>query len=76
MERERFSYRRTTTKKKKNLSSGDTISAITKFFLDTRLFQKSVPHTLPIHVFNRDQVPMALADSHAKTIDDKNRDVI
>ena len=76
MARERFSYRRTTTKKRKNLASNETISAITEFFLDTRLFQRSAPQILPVHVFNRDQVPMALAGSYCKTIDDRNREVI
>ena len=43
MERERFSYRRTTTKKKKNLSAEDSLAAISKFLLDTRVFQLGVP---------------------------------
>ena len=73
---ERFAYRRTTTKKRKNLSSEETISSITDFFLDTRLFQRSAPQILPVHVFNRDQVPIALAGSYSKTIDDKNKEVI
>ena len=76
MEREGFSYRRTTTKKKKNLSSEETISIIKKFFLDTRVFQLSVPSILPFSVFNRDQVPMALADSYSTTIDERNKDII
>ena len=76
MARERFAYRRTTTKKRKNLSSEETISSIADFFLDTRLFQRSAPQILPVHVFNRDQVPIALAGSYSKTIDDKNKEVI
>ena len=76
MQREGFSHRRTTTKKKKNLSHKETISAISKFLLDTRVFQLSVPGINETQVFNRDQVPMALADSHSSTIDDKNKDVI
>ena len=76
MEREGFSYRRTTTKKKKNLSSDDSIAAITKFYLDTRAFQRTDPGIAWERVFNRDQVPMALADSYSSTIDEKNRDVI
>ena len=76
MERERFSHRRTTTKKKKNLSSEETLSALTKFFLDTRIFQRARPDLKPIHVYNRDQVPMSLADSYATTIEEKNKAVI
>ena len=76
MEREGFSYRRTTTKKKKNLSSDDSIAAITKFYLDTRAFQRTDPGITWERVFNRDQVPMALADSYSSTIDEKNKDVI
>ena len=76
MAREGFSHRRTTTKKKKNLSSAETITAITKFFLDTRVFQQSVPDIAPTNVYNCDQVHMALADSYSTTIDDKNKDVI
>ena len=74
--REGFSYRRTTTKKKKNLSAADSIKAITNFFLGTRLFQEDVTNITPLSVFNRDQIPMALAPSYSTTIDDKNRDVI
>ena len=76
MARERFTYRRTTTKKRKNLNADETFSAITEFFLDTRLFQRSAPQIQPVHVFNRDQVPMALAASYSTTIDVKNREVI
>ena len=76
MAREGFSHRRTTTKKKKNLSSAETITAITKFFLDTRVFQQTILDIAPTNVYNRDQVPMALADSYSTTIDDKNKDVI
>ena len=76
MEREGFLHRRTTTKKMKNLSSAETVSVWSNFFLDTRVFQLSVPEVQPIHVYNRDQVPMALADSYSKTIDDKNKAVI
>ena len=76
MERERFSFRRTTTKKKKNLSSEESIAAITKFFLDTRVLQLTHPEVHPRNVYNRDQVPMALAGSYSTTIDDRNRDVI
>ena len=76
MEREGFSHRRTTTKKKKNLSDRETTSTISKFFLDTRVFQTSVPGITEKQVFNRDQVPMALAESYASTIDDKNKEVI
>ena len=76
MEREGFSYRWTTTKKRKIFAASDTIEAITKFFLDTRVFQLSVPGLSSKQVFNRDQVPMALADSYSTTKDDKNKDVI
>ena len=76
MQRESFSHRRTTTKKKKNLSHKETILAISKFLLGTRVFQLSVPGINETQVFNRDQVPMALADSHSSTIDDKNKDII
>ena len=76
MEREGFSHRRTTTKKKKNLSSEDTVAAITKFFLDTRVLQSQLPDLNQERVFNRDQVPMALASSYSTTIDEKNKEVI
>ena len=76
MEREGFSYRRTTTKKRKNLSASDSIEAITQFLLDTRVFQLTAPKISPKQVFNRDQVPMALADSYSQTIDEKNKEVI
>ena len=73
MEREGFSYRRTTTKKRKNLAASDTFETITKFFLDTRVFQLSVPELSSKQAFNREQVPMALADSYSTTIDSKSR---
>ena len=76
MEREGFSHRRTTTKTKKNLSAKDSIAVLTEFFLDTRLFQRQFPNITPLKVFNRDQVPIALAASYASTIDDTNKDVI
>ena len=76
MERQGFSHRRSTTKKKKNLSAGESIEAITKFYLDTRVFQQTVPSLPETRVFNRDQVPMALARSYASTIDEKNKAVI
>ena len=76
MSRERFAYRKTTTKKKKNLSAEETITEIIKFLLDTRVFQLSASNIKPVSVFNRDQVPMALAASYSTTIDDKNMDVI
>lgn len=76
MKREGFSYRRTTTKKKKNLSSKDSILAITDFFLTTRIFQNQFPGISQELVFNRDQVPIALAPSYSSTIDEKNNDVI
>ena len=76
MEREGFSHRRTTTKKRKNLSSKEVVSVLTEFFLETRLFQLSVPNVQPSNVYNRDQVPMALADAYSKTIDEKNKAVI
>ena len=76
MAREGFSHRRTTTKKKKNLSDCESLAAITKFHLDTRVFQLTVPDIPETQVFNRDQIPMALADSYASTIDEKNKDVI
>ena len=76
MERYGFSYRRTTTKKKKNLSAEDSVAAITKFFLDTRVFQQTLPEIPCTRVFNRDEVPIALASSYARTIDDKNKEVI
>ena len=76
MEREGFSHRRTTTKKRKNLSSEDTVGALTKFQLDTRVFQLTATSVKPTNVFNRDQVPMALADSYSTTIDEKNKSVI
>ena len=76
MERQGFSHRRTTTKKKKNLSASESIEAITKFYLDTRVFQQTVPSLPETRVFNRDQVPMALASSYSSTIDEKNKAVI
>lgn len=76
MQRQGFSHRRTTTKKKKNLSAEESVQAITKFFLDTRVFQRSLPDVQETHVYNRDQVPMALASSYSSTIDEKNKDVI
>ena len=76
MERHRFSHRRTTTRKKKNLSNEEATAAITKFFLETRLYQLSVPNIQYTQVYNRDQVPMALASSYSTTIDDKKKDVI
>ena len=76
MQREGFSHRRTTTKKKKNMSSKETVASITRFFLDTRVFHLRHPEIMPCHVYNRDQVPMALASSYATTIDDTNKDVI
>ena len=74
MERETFSHRRTTTKKQKNLSASESILAITKFFLDTRVYQLTVPDLPLTRAYNRDQVPMA--SQYASTIDDKNKDVI
>ena len=76
MKREGFSHRRTTTKKKKNLSASEVIAAVTKFQLDTRVFQLSHPVVSETQVFNRDQVPMALASSYATTLDEKNKSVI
>ena len=76
MQREGFSYRRTTTKKRKNLSASESIKAISQFLLDTRVFQLTALEISPMQVFNRDQVPMALADSYSKTIDEKNKEVI
>ena len=76
MARHRFSHRRTTTKKKKNLSAADSRAAVTKFFLDTKVFQLDHPGIEETGVFNRDQVPIALASSYSKTIDDTNNDVI
>ena len=76
MQRERFSHLQTTTKKRKNLSSEESIAAISKFQLDTRVFQLTVPDLKLVHVYNRDQVPMALASSYSSTIDDTNKDVI
>ena len=76
MAREGFSHRRTTTKKKKNMSVQETIEVITNFFLETRVFQLRTPNVTPTAVFNRDEVPMSLAASVASTIDDKNKDVI
>ena len=64
------------TKKKKNMNSEETVAVLTSFFLNTRVFQLRNPEITPTHVFNRDQVPMALAASYAKTIDEKNKDVI
>ena len=76
MSRHGFSHRRTTTKKKKNLSSKDSLEAITRSLLNTRVFQQEVPEVRETMVFNRDQVPMALARSYSTTVDDKNNDVI
>ena len=75
MSRYNFSFRRT-TKNKKNLSARDTIATITKFLLDTRVFQLTVPGLPYTRVYNRDQIPMELASSCSKTIDDTNKDVI
>ena len=76
MYRHGFSHRRTTTKKKKNLSAPDAIASISRFFLDTRVFQDTVPEIPETNVYNRDQVPMSLATSQSSTLDDKNKDVI
>ena len=76
MEREGFSHRRTTNRKKKNLSSEETVSTLTNFFLDTRVFQLSLPSLKPSNVYNRDQVSMALAGSYSKSIDEENKAVI
>ena len=76
MDREGFSHRRNTTRKKKNLSSEETVAALTNFFLDTRVFQLSLPSLKPLNVYNRDQVPIALAASYSKSIDEKNKAVI
>ena len=76
MSREGFSHRRTTTKKKKNMSLEETVKVITQFFLDTRVFHLRNPDVTSTAVFNRDEVPMSLAASVASTIDDKNKDVI
>jgi len=65
MKREGCSYRRTPTKKKKNLSSKVSISAITEFFSTTRVFQNQFPDISQKLVFNRDQVPIALAPSYS-----------
>ena len=35
-----------------------------------------MPDLKLVHVYNRDQVPMALASSYSSTIDDTNKDVI
>ena len=76
MKREGFSYRRPTTKKKKSLTTTETIETLTDFLLITRVFQLSTPNFPEIQVYNRDQVPMALAVQYASTIDDKNKEVI
>ena len=76
MAREGFSHRRTTTKKKKNMSLEETVEVITQFFLDTRVFHLRAPDVTPKAVFNRDEVPMSLAASVASTIDEKSKDVI
>ena len=76
MSRHGFSHRRTTTKKKKNLSSKDSLEAITRSLLDTRVFQQEVPEIRETMVYNRDQVPMAMARSYSTTVDDKNNDII
>ena len=76
MSRYGFSHRRTTTKKKKNLSAEDSLAAITRSLLDTRVFQQDIPEVRETMVFYRDQVPMALARSYSTTVDDKNNDVI
>ena len=63
-------------KKKKNLSAIGTVATITKFLWDTRVFQLTnldIPFT---QVYNRDQIPIALASSYFKSIDDKNKEVI
>ena len=57
-------------------TSEDDIAALTKFQLDTRVFQLTTTGVKPTNVFNRDQVPMALADSYSTTIDEKNKSVI
>ena len=75
MARHGFSHRRTTTKKKKNLSAVDTREVITKFFLDTRVFQLQCPELPETRVFNRDQIPIALSSAYSTTIDDTNNDV-
>ena len=76
MARYGFSHRRTATKKKNNLSADDARAVITRFLLDTRVFQRKVPEVRETMVFNRDQVPVAMAASYSTTIDDKSNDVI
>ena len=76
MARYGFSHRCTTTKKKKNLSADEARAVITRFLLDTRVFQRKVPEVRETMVFNRDQVPVAMAASYSTTIDDKSNDVI
>ena len=76
MARHGFSHRRTTTKKKKNLSAEYTRALITEFFLNTRVFQLECPKLPETRIFNRDQVPIALSSSYSTTIDDTNNDVI
>ena len=71
MAREGFTYRRATTKKKKNRTEEEIIEAITEFFLTASVFQLRNPGITPVNVFNRDQVPMALTASFAATIDEK-----
>ena len=65
-----------TTTKKKNLSADGAHAVITRFLLDTRVFQRKVPEVRETMVFNGDQVLMPMAASSTTTIDDKNNDVI
>ena len=75
MRREGFYHRRTTTKKK-NLSSEETVAAMTSFFLNARMQVSQNPDIMHTHVYNRDQVPMALSGGYATTVDDKSSNVI
>ena len=62
-----------------NLSSGGSIQVTRNFFLDTRVYQLTVPDLPLTRVYNRDQVPMALATmatQFTSTIDVKNKGVI
>ena len=66
MEREGFSYKRTTTKKKKNLSAKDSIPATSKFFLDTRVFQRQFPD-ISQELFSRYQSALVIYPTSSKS---------
>jgi hypothetical protein len=76
-----FAVRRVTNSNAKR-SKKDVVHEVMEFHLDTRALQSSESNDVkygyapPYAVFNRDQVPIALASSYARTVDDVGREVI